>query len=311
MNTNIKNMKREELVNELEALGLSTEGKVADLQKRLFDATHEVDTTYAVNAIRPALIAAHKSGNKKAITRDQALEHDVTSERFQQWVLWVDDFYAQVRKYYAALVDKNTTAAEKANHRGRAFAAWRGLLKVGRESQFHKNMYIDETDMDFFVGFIQKFDSTEETGTFFATKGKNVFRKNVEAFIGCRMAANKLLDDDDLELIRSYKEAVKSVRTCDDRLNGTDDDKGNHHPGLLEQIPSLEKTIADKKKTMAELGVPEETATQILSAELVTLKELKAAKESTEKNLANAKEFVEQKTKRYNEIVATINLIEE
>ena len=326
MSKNYAEMNKEELVKiakEAGIKGISGASKAvliaklnnADLENvgTEMDKTEEVaqEPTYAVNAMRPAIIAAHKACNKKAISVEMALAGGATEERFNQWVQWVQNLRDVTVDYIVLKHRKSATDKELSVARGRIFPAWRTILKVGEESTFHKNMFIRPEDIDSIVGYAETFIATSK-GTAQAVTGKIVFRKQIEALLGCRMAGNEVMKDDDRDTLQEYYGAQRTLDNAIKKLNGTTNDKGEHTPGILEQIKATEQSLKDGETMLKVFGVAdaEIEGHALLAGYRAKLKDLQNQQKQAEKSKADAEETMKKLVDRVEQIEDLLNEIE-
>lgn len=324
MSKNYAEMNKEELVNiakENGITGISGASKAVLIAKlnnanletgAEMEKTEEVKApTYAVNAMRKAIIAAHKTNNKKAITVEMALAGDATEERFNQWVQWVQDLRDVTVDYIVLKHKKSATDKELEVARGRIFPAWRTILKVGEEDIFHKNMFIRKEDIDSIVGYAETFMATSK-GTAMAVTGKLVFRKQIEALLGCRMAGNSVLKDADRDCLQNYYSAQRTLQNVAKRLNGSNDKDGKHEPGILDNIKATEQRIKDGETMLKVLGVADAEIENhpLLTGMRNALKDLQNQKKQCEDAQKNAEKTTKELVDRVEQIEDLLNEIE-
>ena len=206
---NYTTMKKEELVNLCKERKLATDGAVPVLIARLKASDENVSenaspvgvtstkpSEYAINAMRPALIGAHKLNNKKAITQQDAIMAGVSEDKFREWCDKCESC-RQLVEEYCKLKQVQSVEQEKLTLAyGRLFPAWRELVACGAEKDFHKNWFIRKEDVDSLVGYNETFIATD-MGTQFGNATPVIFRKKVESLIGCRIAANEVMNNKD------------------------------------------------------------------------------------------------------------------
>ena len=317
---------------ELQALckekGLSASGSKPILVARLKSAgvtetnviAEVVESTgkpseYAINAMRPALIAAHKLSNKKAITEEIAISAGVTKEKLDEWKKLVETLRQTVANCNDLRHKENATIAEIEEAEGKIYPAWRKVAACGASDAdskvFHKKWFIRETDVPSLIGFDEKFYSTE-VGTQMGHATPATFRKMVESLIGWRITGNLMLNDKDRDDLLEYEKALKAIKSAEDKLNGYM--KGdNHVKGLIEKIADMERQIKTVEDTLRSLGQDDNEIAEssIIAPFKVQLKALKGDKESTEKNKTANEETVRKLADRAKAIYATLAPIEE
>lgn len=266
--------------------------------------------TYAVNAMRAAIIAAHSLNNRSAITEQDAVMSGTTSERFHQWVLWVNDLRDTVVAYTELKHKKSATKPELTLARNRIFPAWRNILAVGEESNFAKEMFIREEDVDSLVGYAETFVGTRR-GTQQANTTAVIFRKYVEALLGCRIAANAVMKDADRDLLMECYAAQNRMAALVKQLNGSETKTGEHKPGILDNIKSAEKELEAARQALIVLNISEEDVDNLpmIVGMRVNIKKLRESAVKCQDNLAKAKKEVERLEERASEIEESFNLI--
>lgn len=279
----------------------------------------------AVNALRPALIKAHETGNRKAIDKKICEAVGVSEFKLSQWSNWTNELRLVIADYVVKKQEKNADKKELAKLRNKIFPAWRKIMKVGEEDAFHPQMFISEFDVDSLVGLCETWIGTSH-GSAWTVQSAQMFRKGVEAYLGCRMAANAVLTDEDRDVIRAYEGAEKLIKRKNEELDGKDDNDGNHVAGIRDNVNevkakmvSLEKTIA---QTTAHINHAEGDLKKFLETMVDGAKADKAKTEKEYQKLTNqqkqAEEAIEKAEKTmldiaeaYAEAIAKIKEIEE
>lgn len=317
----VEEMTKQELINECKERALATHGTVEVLRARLKDAIingkekvekPEKPSEFAINAMRPALIGAHKLNNRKAITLDYAIIAGVSESKFREWCTKCEELRGYVAEYCKLKQIKSTPQEKLDLAKGRIYPTWRELVACGAEINFHKNWFIRPEDIESLIGYNETFIATD-MGTQFGNSTPIIFRKKVESLIGCRIAANEVLNDKDKEDLMEFYKARSAVQKAEDRLNGTTNNDGEHVKGIYDKIKDMEVQIATSENVLKSLGQTEEeiSASEIIAPFRVQLKALNKSKEATEESLANNKAIMEKLQTRANQIHATMKLIEE
>ena len=322
---NYEAMTNKELQELCKENGLSTSGPKAILIARLKQGkVNEADviaetaktekSEFAINAMRSALIAAHKLNNRKAITADQATMAGVSDAKYKEWVNMVEELHQKVETYNDLRHTENSTDEQRNLAEGRIYPLWRKCVACGEsdeDKKFHKRWFIRPTDVSSLVGYDEVFYATE-MGTQMGHATATVFRKKVETLIGWRITGNMVLNDKDRDDLLEYERAVKAVKVATERLNGYT--KGdNHIKGLIEKIADMENQIKTVEDTLRQLGQDDNQIAEspIVVPFKVQLKTLKGEKESTEKNKTTNAEIIRKLEERAKQIYATLNPIDE
>lgn len=325
MMKNYENMTVTELKEVLKGLGVENLSgnkavllaKITEAEKNVTGETmdkEEVEVsapTYAVNAMRNAIAKAHILNNRKAINRDEAFMAGATEERFNQWVVWVDNLRDVVSEYVRIKHVKSTSQKELDLARGRIFPAWRTILKVGEEDIFHPNMFVRESDVDSLVGYCETFMSTTK-GTQLTTTTKVIFRKQVEALLGCRMAGNAVLVDQDRDDLSEFYKAEKSLASANKRLAGYTNNEGKYMPGINDKLKAAKKSKAEAVEMLASMGMSDE---DIKVNKFVVnydnmISDLETQKKAAEGVIKTATNTINEKRDRVGQIEDMLNEIE-
>lgn len=334
--SNYAKMNKKQLMEAIKAQGLEKfvkTGKVQELRTILADAesakqrdveygsaeeqcsgTHADDRN--IFAMRKALFTMHQSPicNSRAIKLDDAMLAGATETQYNAWVSTIDVMRDDAVEACRLIDSKNSTSEQIKASKTRVFLTWRSLLKVGLETQFHKNMFIRMEDVDRILGFAKKFVSTLKAGTQTASTSKTEFRRNIEAYIGCRCAANESLTDKDYEQMKEYYSALSSKKSALERLNGKTNPNGEHVKGIKEEIKELTASIASTKeifKVLEESNPAYAVVKNMLAEKAVALKELEESKVTAEKSIKKSEETIKKLEDFVTDLEASLNGIEE
>lgn len=170
---------------------------------------NEVKNLYA--DMRPALVAAHNDGNKKPIDKQRVADLNVNTSSYAAWTakckLLRNTTFDYVAKRKALRYGKEVTPEAVKEAREKIYPMWKDLLGFGEKSKYAKELKVDETDVEDLVGFVWDFFDTG-CGTAEACVKENVFRRKVEALLGCIIAKNDVLTDDERSIINKYQKAI-------------------------------------------------------------------------------------------------------
>lgn len=266
------------------------------------ESTKEVK--YAINAMRTALAAAHNLNNRHAISKEEAVMSGTTEERYNEWVKWVNDLKTVVEEYCAVKHNRTSTAEEISSKEGKCFAVWRTILKAGEEDVFHPNMFVRNADISSLVGYCETFVSSGK-GSQLAFTSSAFFRKRVETLIGCRMAGNAVLTNENRNTIKEHRRKEFLLDSSTKRLNGYESKSGKHIDGIIDKISIEEKALANDKKLLVSMGCKESELDDnpFIKERKESIKKLKAQKEKTEK-------LIEQTKKELNALLPKVEAIE-
>lgn len=299
------------LIARLNNLGATA--TVEEVTSEVREATEEI-SQYAINAMRKALISAHKLNNKKAITEDIAVSSGVSVEKLTEWKEKVESLRQVVMACNDVRHRESSTREQLVLAEGRIYPCWRDVCKCGMsetDKSFHGRWFIRQSDVASLIGFDEKFYATE-VGTQMGHAPSSTFRKYVESLIGWRITGNDMLNDKDRDDLLEYEKAVKTIKTSDDRLNGFM--KGdNHIKGLIEKIRDMENQIKSTEDILRSLGQNDNDIAEspIVASFKAQLSAFKKDKETVEKTKTKAEETVRKLKERAEQIYATLHLIEE
>lgn len=256
-------------------------------------------TTTNINALRPIIVAAHNSGNHKAISKEMVQGANVDVEYFSAWVADVNALRETVKEYVLVKMavrnaedgngffrNKKVTSDDVFAARELIFPKWKEVLQVGEPKKNEKQLRVDEGDVEDLVKFAWDFMDSGK-GTVKTIQSEQVFRKYVESMLGCIIAKNDVLDDDDRDALQSFRSAEKRVQKCIDEKSE-----------LNTQLKSFKLT----RESLPKNG--EEMYKKFLDNKITELEE---ALEKNEDKMETAKKDVAKYTKQARVILERIN----
>lgn len=252
--------------------------------------TKKNTTEYAANAMRAAIIGAHNTNNKKAITKDDAIKSGTTVERFEQWVLLVSNLQEAVDAYVFAKHSRTVAEEDKAVLRSKICPLWYKVAQTGKETgKEAQSIWVCEHDIDSLVGYNEQFVRTIK-GTQQATQTATLFRKAVESLLGCRIADNGVLSIADRDTLDNFYKAERNMQSAEKSLNGYTDNDGKHINGILDDIKDIQSKISTSENMLKGLGLSDEdiAKNELLAGMRLALKNLEEAKGTTSKRLTEA-----------------------
>ena len=207
---------------------------------------------YNINALRPAIIAAHKAGNNRAITKDMVTGADIDIQYFNAWVQDVNKLRTTVAEYVTLkralkygyqVANKDVTEDDVFAARERIFPKWKDILKTGEKDQTSKELHVDEADVEDLTGFVWDFMDSGK-GTVETIVTEQIFRKKVESLLGCAIAKNEVLQDGDRDTLKAYQSAQKRITNCNDAKTELEAQKKSYKL-LLDGLKDEEKAFKD------------------------------------------------------------------
>lgn len=183
---------------------------------------------YNINAMRPVIVCAHGAEycNSKAITKEMVVGAGVDMSYFVKWQADVDALRETVCEYIKL---KHDTSAKDENvyaSRERIFPKWKTILEAGENTKETKELHVTPYDVDSLVGYAEQFMATSR-GTMITFTTKQIFRKYVEALLGCRIAQNAVMTDGDRDILQSYYSAQRRIQNCIDTASELKTQKEN------------------------------------------------------------------------------------
>lgn len=283
------NMKKADIISAIK--GKDEEPTAAEAAEAKLLSGSKIECSFY--AMREAIAGAFKAGNRHAITKDEAYIGNASEDSWKAWKIWTEQtFYDAVRAYYVAKVSRNENKRELENA---AWKVWRSILAMGKETDFHKNFYMEEDDIVHFFGFIQTRGSIEGVGGYWATVGRQNFRKEVEFMVGARMAAAIVANDADHELITAYVGKQRTIVTMNERLDGKENADGKHEPGIVESIAGIKKSIEKFANDLREqLNATDEQVKTFTAKLREELAELEKQEKSARNSIAEAEKYLKE-----------------
>lgn len=244
---------------------------------------------YNFNSMRPAIVAAHNQGNRKAINKDIVDGAGIDNAHFIQWQADVkalqDTVWDYVQKKKNARFDSSIDEGVLYAARNRIFPKWKEILAVGEKDSKAKELHVDEADVEDLIGFAWDFMATTK-GTAEVKTTDQIFRKKVESLLGCAIAKNAVLDDNDRDTLSQFYAAQRSIQKAIDTKAELELSMKNF-TNMKADVPETEKqflTYIDKQ-------------IKALKEQIAAVDEQKATAEANEKKYAKDAKAIELKIK--------------
>lgn len=216
-----------------------------------------------INAMRPAIEYAHSAKgncNSKAITKDIVSFCDIDMQYFVKWQNDVNALRDTVCEYVKLKHDHSAKDEDVYAARERIFPKWKTILECGETTKESKELHVTPYDVDSLVGFAEQFMGTTR-GTVITYTTKQIFRKYVESLLGCRIAQNAVLSDEDRDTLQAYYSAQNRISKCIDTASDLKTQKANYEsmkegaknePAFLAFIDRMIKTVEEQEKANEE-----------------------------------------------------------
>ena len=236
---------------------------------------------YNINAIRPALIAAHNNGNKKNLTRDMLEGAGIQGEYFAYWQQSVETLRTKVVAYvniaWNQKFDSKITAEQVSEARNEIYPAYKDILSQSEADKETKKLHVDETDVERLIKFAWNFTSAAGATTMVNVEKKK-FRLEVEKLMGCIITQAEILSDSDRDKLNTYNKNAKSVEKGEDRI-----------AEIKTSIKALEGARDAKNNLLAELGITGKKAEEITSDITAQIVALNNERKALDQKISDAK----------------------
>ena len=217
---------------------------------------------YNINAMRPVIVCAHGAEycNSKAITKEMVVGAGVDTSYFVKWQADVDALRETVCEYVKLKHDTSAKDEDVYASRERIFPKWKTILEAGENTKEAKELRVTPYDVDSLVGYAEQFMATSR-GTMITFTTKQIFRKYVEALLGCRIAQNAVMTDGDRDTLQAYYSAQKRIQNCIDTASELKTQKENfelmkkdaeNEPMFLAFIDRKIKEVEEQEKANSE-----------------------------------------------------------
>lgn len=228
--------------------------------------------------MRSLIVEAHNNGNRKAIDGKMVAASDVDNQVFLTWQSDLQKLHTVVFNYVEKKknqdVDDSITDADVRAARELIFPKWKEVLRYGDSTP--KELHVKEGDVEDLYKFAWEFFNVNEKGTQEASTSFASFRRDVEAFIGCRIAGNKVMTLQDKEVVDKYQKAQKTIASS------------------LDTQAELMGKIAEYEKKIAETESLPEVQKYFVGLKVEAEKELAEAKTRQQEAEATRKKYQEQ-----------------
>ena len=217
---------------------------------------------YNINAMRPVIVAAHGAEycNSKAITKEMVVGAGVDNSYFVKWQADVNALRETVCEYVKLKHDTSAKDEDVYAARERIFPKWKTILEAGENTKEAKELHVTPYDVDSLVGYAEQFMATSR-GTMITYTTKQIFRKYVEALLGCRIAQNAVMSDSDRDTLQAYYSAQRRIQNCIDTASDLKTQKENYmsmkesakdEPAFLAFIDRMIKSVEEQEKANEE-----------------------------------------------------------
>lgn len=167
-----------------------------------------------INKMRQVFIVARDAGNK-TITKKMVTDNGITEGYFQSWCNIADKLHALVCSYIDEARSPNSDGEKIARLRNLIFAQWKEALSCAQPDEDSNALKANAEDLTALIGYAEKFqaESNGKSAKKLISHAKiNPFRRNVETFIGIRIAEVSVMTDAVRDFLNTEKKLLKSIR---------------------------------------------------------------------------------------------------
>ena len=225
---------------------------------------------YNINAMRPVIVAAHSAEycNSKAITKEMVVGAGVDNEYFVRWQSDVNALRETVCEYVKLKHDTSAKDEDVYAARERIFPKWKTILEAGENTKETRELHVTPYDVDSLVGYAEQFMGTSR-GTVISFTTTQIFRKYVEALLGCRIAQNAVMSDKDRDILQAYYSAQRRIQNCIDTASELKVQKQNYEamktnaqnePEFMKFIERMIAQVEEQEKANGENRVKADEA---------------------------------------------------
>lgn len=259
-----------------------------------------------LKGMKQALINAHNTNNNKAISKDFAAGSGCSERAYTSWVTWCNSLYVKLAPWAEKYNDSQIPDEELNKILNEAMPILKQMTKADDKC------FVRPTDATFLIGKIHEYGKSNN-GTLDVVRGTVAFRRQIECLLGCRIAGNAAVSEDDYNIVVKYEKAVLNKDKANDRLDGYVNSKGEKIVGLKDKLEEAKKILTDMKiacKVTEEVekklkNDKKELTVEypVLTAYVGAVDELTASIKSAEGNISKSDETIKKLAKDYKRIM--------
>lgn len=264
--------------------------------------------TSSLCALKAGIIQCHHANNRKAMTLEDCGKN-ATSNEFNNWIAYCEQLRQYAQEYSVITQDKSASDEMIQRVREDLYDCWSSVLTAAMGEKFSRKWFIRKDDTAWLLRAAVRNVNTAH-GSAYGIRTITEFRREVERFIGCRIASNSILDDDKIAVIEKYEKAVQRVSDCKNKLYNGDKKHASLEAQLEAARSSYDKTY-DKYVNMGLLEQSPEIFDILMKDKLDVINDVKGRIERTKNNLSDALQIIADYGKRYKEIMLNVRRIED
>lgn len=225
----------------------------------------KTEAVYNINVMRPAILAARRGGNSKALTEKFCFDNFAISKGY------FTAYLNSVTKLYRAACDfvqlahnygsMNVAAVSEA--REKIFPLWKDMLSQVEEDEHKCDLHVAPHDVDSIIGFAQKFmmdanKPLEDDDDFVAHKvwtsvPFRAFQKAIETDLGLRAENVNTLSPERRDFLDKERKFISRIRKTEGRISDSN--------AAIEDLKRLVAQVSGEE-TKAELNAKIEELTK-------------------------------------------------
>lgn len=236
-----------------------------------------------------ALLFANRINNPRALNKTHFEMLDLDDTYLDDWKSAVKKFYQATANYFNACYVLRSDRDTRKKMRKAVEVTFNDLLTeeifYGTEDEIKAQaLKITVEEVDFLIAKIVGFAKTE-IGSFAVLNGEETFRKEVESYLGCKVAGSTCLSEEEFATINAYKSAERNIDSGKKRiLDATD----NLH-AFIKMVNGL------KKKS--------ELSEEVENYFEAQIKEQKKAIADMKKRVSDNETYIAEHKKAYNDLL--------
>lgn len=246
------------------------------------------------NTPKKALINAHNTGNKSAISKKD-LEDAGLVGYFDEYEGRFDALHKICGDILTASQIQGKTDKEFQALERKAMAAWTAVLEMAQPNAKTVTIKARRIDLRLILGDIKKAMVIDGVSVYGKT-GKKAFRRMIERYLGCLMAAQYVLTDEETETVKSYQKALKTAENMNTAIKDKTDVKDRYVGDInkIKKVKGAESTVEILEKFVEDLDKEISKAQTKLDNAQEIIDEKKTAYEEIQKKVAKAEITDEQ-----------------
>ena len=215
---------------------------------------------------RNVLIEANRAGNKKAINEDMCAGAGAIGY-LPIWKATVSKLRTSLIQYNKLYHAHNLCEAAKDEQIAKELEEkYNECFKHYKEVMYFCGGFkVSEAQMRKLTGYIDKFCTDGETGTYMAVKGEQAFRKSVEQMIGCILTGKEIANEKDAELIKTHNANKRTIENATKAIAEKEKERlaAQHDADISEADGEMKSAERAKRRVAAIEAVKKELQAKI------------------------------------------------